>query len=81
MFITLLSLFGKIKGGLWDHHAVGVSMNHALIFFSLSMQSVPYQIKLGDSFFPELLFISVITHNLGQELFILKYFVVFLSPS
>jgi hypothetical protein len=39
------------------------------------------QKKLGDCFFPKLLFISVIPQNLGQEPFILKFLVVFLSPS
>jgi hypothetical protein len=41
--------------GLWDHLTVSISVYPLLIFFSFSMQSGPYERKVEDSFFPELL--------------------------
>jgi hypothetical protein len=63
-----LSLFWKIKEGLWDHLAVCV---HPL-FIWFAMLSVPYHRKAGDQFFPEFI-LNIIFHPCiflpGDEVF------------
>jgi hypothetical protein len=69
ILLACLPYIENIKGGLWDHLAVSLSVSPLIfvrrlmrspwcpcmrLLFSFSIQSVSYQRKLGDWFFPEL---------------------------